>query len=325
MIRHMRHPLKACRIGDRLFPSAMPANRLPLFEPVALGERYGFHPQPQIPGTETPVRPAPTATEENQMQQSAPPSKPLQFKVTPTRIAILTSCFALFSLGGYVNEKGLVAWPSGNPVESKPSSADEKLDKILSQLASQRDCDNECLADLRTSASKAAALEDALTAMQADKLTLENRLNDLGNSMTDERNEFAKKLGEAERKTADSRAYYETEIARLKKSLADRVAQPADRIPSNKSVAKLEKPAFGAQRGSRASSPQAEAIEKPLDTKSHERWRVIGMTATTAVISTPKRVVALTAGESADGLTIEKIDMDSGTVQTSEGTLAFRR
>ena len=53
---------------------------------------------------------------------------------------------------------------------------------------------------------------------------------------------------------------------------------------------------------------------------------VIGMTASTVVVSTAdRRVVALAAGETMDGITVHHIDVGKGVAQTNFGELWYAK
>ena len=54
-------------------------------------------------------------------------------------------------------------------------------------------------------------------------------------------------------------------------------------------------------------------------------WRVIGFSGTSTVIKTPSNIYTLKVGNSAEGVKITKIDIESGIVDTSLGRLFYAR
>lgn len=226
--------------------------------------------------------------------------------VTAPRIALLALLLgAFFSL----HEYGSVFFP-GNP---HPAVAEdrERIAKILSLLESQRDCDAGCLGGLRSASDKSAALENVLGQMQADKLSLQQSLE----GAQAEGKKLREQGGRLEAELSEMRSSHAREVSALEKRLAQSAdaQKPAKRDDAPKGTGKA--PAKAAAGGEAAPAPAAQG--------RGAQWTVIGMTATTVVVSNPKtkKVSALAVGESVDGIGILRINVDQGEVETSAGTL----
>ncbi|MFM8332047.1 MAG: hypothetical protein ACKN9T_10195, partial [Candidatus Methylumidiphilus sp.] len=97
---------------------------------------------------------------------SSPPGRSVPISQARRRTAV-AFVLGLVLAGG----AGLFALRSGaldaGPAAPPAAAADPRLERLLSLTESQRDCDGACLGELRGRADKAAALEQALTTMQA--------------------------------------------------------------------------------------------------------------------------------------------------------------
>lgn len=250
------------------------------------------------------------------MQQNAPPvHTPALFNVTPKRVAILTGYFVIFGLGGYAKEAGFSIWRDKPPTkdESPATAIDRKLDKIARDIASWRDCDSSCVDGLRSSASKTEALEDTLTSINKEKTALESRYVELENSYRSDTGLWAKRLGDSQQELAETKAFYEKRIASLQ--IEDSGKIPVARPTAERRIAKADpKPV----------SPKKDSDSGERAGSKSKDWRLIGMTATTAVISASGKVVALGAGESYEGVTVENIDLDKGVARTSAGDFSLK-
>ncbi len=79
-----------------------------------------------------------------------------------------------------------------------------------------------------------------------------------------------------------------------------------------------------ATRAAGQQAPAQEIGKAQADTVP--KWTVIGMTASTVVVSTAdRRVVALAAGETMDGITVHHIDVGKGVAQTNFGELWYAK
>lgn len=265
--------------------------------------------------------------------------------------AILAGLAALFAFQGGASANIAAAPPS---LVAPP---DPRLEHLLSLAESQRDCDAACLGELRLRADKAAALEQALGNVQAAAAEAGQRVAALEaekNSLEEQTGQQATALGEShkrqiealekekaglaaqmERQKAELEAGHKKQVAALEQRLAaaesqlqaarqaqehaapERLARQAPVPPT-----KVEKPAT---RQAAANPPAGNAANAPVDA-AKPKWTVLGMTASTVVVSTPdRRVVALAAGESLDGVTVRRIDLDKGVAETSGGSLAYKK
>jgi hypothetical protein len=240
-----------------------------------------------------------------------------------------------------------------NPAAAVAPAPDSRLDRLLSLLESERDCDALCLADLRGKADKSTALEQALGRLQASVSAAEQRaaafeaekagLADQASRKTTELETSykqqiaalekrvaafeAEKVGvadQASRKATELETRYKQHITALEKRLAD----SETRLQATRSDRAGRKPAAArlvATVEAPTASPPAHAqtqVDTPTSA-SPPKWTVLGMTASSVVVSTANhRVVALAAGETLDGIRVQKIDLDHGTVETSAGVLA---
>ncbi len=244
-------------------------------------------------------------------------------------------------------------------IATTPSSAppDPRLERLLSLTESQRDCDTACLGELRLKADKAAALEQALGNMQAVAAEAGQRVAALEaekNSFVEQAGQQATALDEShkrqvdalkkenadlaaqmERQKAELEAGHKKQVAALEQRLSpaesqlQAARQPQERAAPERlarqmpvSQAKPEKPA---PRQAVARPPAGNAANAPADA-ARQKWTVLGMTASTVVVSTPdRRVVALAAGESTDGLTVQRIDLANGVAETTLGSLVYKK
>ncbi len=219
---------------------------------------------------------------------------------------------------------------------------DPRLEHLLSLAESQRDCDAACLGELRLKADKAAALEQALGNVQAAAAEAGQRVAALeadGESHKRQvealEKEKADLAAQMERQKAELEAGHKKQVAALEQRLAAAESQlqaahqaqehaAPERLARQAPVppAKVEKPA---PRQAAAKLPAGNTDKAPADA-ARQKWTVLGMTASTVVVSTPdRRVVALAAGESLDGVTVQRIDLDKGVAETSGGSLAYKK
>jgi hypothetical protein len=268
------------------------------------------------------------------------------------------------AVGGGLTALGLAASFQAGVFDAgahtRPNSAaavapapDSRLDRLLSLLESERDCDAPCLAALRGKADKSVALEQALGRLQESVSAAEQRANALEAEKAGLADQASRKTTELEtsykqqimalekraaafeaekagvadqasRKATELETRYKQHIAALEKRLAD----SESRLQTTRSDRAGRKPAASrpvATAEAPIASPPAHAqtqVDTPTSA-SPPKWTVLGMTASSVVISTANhRVVALAAGETLDGIRVQKIDLDHGTVETSTGILA---
>jgi hypothetical protein len=269
------------------------------------------------------------------------------------------------------------------PAAMVPATPDPRVERMVKLLESERDCDSDCLANLRGRADKSAALEQALSHLQESATTAEQRraalegekaalseemhqklakldadykqqLATLESEKTGLAGQLEKRAAELEakhkkevdtletekaaltanleKKTAQAEAGYQQKIAALEKRLADTevrlktaMARPepgAWRKGNKGAVPVVVEPVPQAVPAPIAAVP---ATPAPATAADASKWTVLGMTATTVVVSTTNhRIVALAAGETLDGVKIERIDVAHGMAETSTGTLTYR-
>jgi hypothetical protein len=233
-----------------------------------------------------------------------------------------------FAMGGSLTALGLAAafqtgvfdaWANTRPIPAAAVAPmpDPRVDRLLSLLEAERDCDTACLADLRGKADKSTALEQALGRLQESVSAAEQR------AATFE----AEKTGladQASRKVTELETSYKQQIAVLEKRLADtetRLQAARSERAGRKTAA--AHPVATAEALPASPPPHAQTQVETQAPVSLPKWTVLGMTASSVVVSTANhRVVALAAGETLDGIRIQKIDLDHGTVETSAGVLA---
>lgn len=196
-------------------------------------------------------------------------------------------------------------------------SPDPRLDRVLSLLESGRDCDSACLAELRGKADKSGALEQTLSQLQASAADALKRAE----TLETQRQELAERLARIEtdlHASETQRNAVEQEKSDLTKRLAAlRAGKPA----------KYDEPRGRGPREAVGTVPTAQAPVQPgpFPVAVSPDWKVLGMTQTTVVVSTPNhKVVALAVGEGLDGVTVRGIDSARGVVDTSAGTLAYK-
>jgi hypothetical protein len=263
-----------------------------------------------------------------------------------------------------------------------PTAPDPRVERLVKLLESERDCDSDCLADLRGRADKSSALEQALSHLQESATTAEQRRAALESEKAALSEEMNRKLADIEagyqqqlaalesektglagqlekrtaeldakhkqqlaaleaekaaltaqleKKAAQAEAGYQQTIAALEKRLADTDARlkTAMARPEPGSWHKgksLRTVPIAAEPLSSAASVPVVASATPPPTVEAPKWTVLGMTATTVVVSTAHhRVVALAAGESLDGVKVQRIDLDHGVAETSAGNLTYRQ
>jgi hypothetical protein len=203
------------------------------------------------------------------------------------------------------------------PIAAVAPAPDPRLDRLLSLLESERDCDALCLADLRSKADKSAALEQALGRLQESVSAAEQRA-------AASEAEKAGLADQASRKTTELETDYKQQIAALEKRLAD----AESRLQAARQDRTLRKPAATRPVPAAATTvasppPRSQPQPQTSPPASPPKWTVLGMTASSVVVSTANhRVVALAAGETLDGIQVRKIDLDRGTVETSAGTFS---
>lgn len=270
-----------------------------------------------------------------------------------------------------------------SPALTVPAPADPRIERLVKLLESERDCDSDCLADLRGRADKSAALEQALGRLQESAAEAEQRRAALESEKTALAEETARKMaaletgykeqlaalesenaglaGQVEKKAAELETKHRQQVAALeaeKTTLTARFEKMAAHAEAayQQKVAALEKqlddakvrlqtamvrqePAPGRNGKSlrtvptapgsvppAAPAPVASTTSAPASLKEAPKWTVLGMTATTVVVSTANhRVVALAAGESLDGVKVQHIDLDHGVAETSAGNLTYRQ
>ena len=224
---------------------------------------------------------------------------------------------------------------TSSPLPASPAQTDPRLERLLSLAESQRDCDTACLGDLRIKADKVVALEQALGNLQAEAADAAQRFAGL----EAEKAGLMAKLSDNEAVSGENKMHiqalesaqandYKREIGKLENDKAGLLAQmegqksglgghgerPAakpDKQPSGVRVADLQAPVQGIAKA------QPDMMSK---------WTIIGMTESTVVVSTAdRRVVALAAGETMDGMTVHHIDMGKGVVQTNFGDLWYTK
>lgn len=118
--------------------------------------------------------------------------------------------------------------------------SDPRIDRLLGLLASERDCDSDCLADLKTRADKSDALQQALGALQESVDTAQQRVK----SLEGERREIEwrlAELGEAQAQQSQRADDLEEEKKALTAQMAAKVAELEDaRKQQAQRVAELE-------------------------------------------------------------------------------------
>jgi hypothetical protein len=264
-----------------------------------------------------------------------------------------------------------------------PVAPDLRVDRLLKLLESERDCDSDCLAELRGRADKSTALEQALSHLQESAATAEQRrvalegekaalAEDMNRKLVDLEAGYKQQLaalesektglaGQMEKRTAELDAKHQQQVAALeaeKAALTTQMEKKAAQIEADhkQKIAVLEKRLADAEsrlhtamtrpepapwrkgKGLRTVPVAAEPIPPtapmpvaaapiPLPAATEApQWTVLGMTATTVVVSTPHhRVVALAAGESLEGVKVERIDVAHGVAETSAGTLTYHQ
>jgi hypothetical protein len=215
-----------------------------------------------------------------------------------------------FATGGSLTALGLAAalhvgaldaFANVRPAPATTDFRNPRVERLVSLLEAQSECDAACLSALRGQADKTMALEQALGGLQASVSESRTRLQGV----------------EAER--AQSEARFQQEKAGLDGKVKDLERRLAD------AEARLQ-----AAQPSPVARPASAAPPKPVPAKAaagrtvSPGWLVLGMTATTVVVSTPDhQVIALGAGESFQGVTVKKIDVAQGLAETSAGTLAY--
>jgi hypothetical protein len=278
------------------------------------------------------------------------------------------------------------AWANIRPpasVMAPAVPADPRIERLVKLLESERDCDSDCLADLRGRADKSAALEQALDHLQEAAATAEQRVATLENEKAGLAGELTQKLSEAEADFKQKLAALEGEKTGLAGQLEKRTAEQEARHQQQVDVLEAEKAALKAEYEKKASVAEAGyqqklvALQKqltdvetrlqpaaarqepmtwrkgkpvrnvpapvpvaadtapphqafvaraPASPAEAPKWTVLGMTATAVVVSTVNhRVVALAAGESLDGVKVQRIDLDHGVAETSAGNLTYRQ
>ncbi len=123
-------------------------------------------------------------------------------------------------------------------------------------------------------------------------------------------NDYKREIGKLENDKAGLLAQMEGQKSGLG-GHGERPAAKPDKQPSGVRVADLQAPVQGIAKA------QPDMMSK---------WTIIGMTESTVVVSTAdRRVVALAAGETMDGMTVHHIDMGKGVVQTNFGDLWYTK
>lgn len=256
---------------------------------------------------------------------------------------------------------------------------DSRVDRLLSLLASERDCDSECLADLKGKADKSVALEQVLGQIQESATAAEQRVAALETEKAGISQEMTRKLTELEeghkqklaaleaektrltdqigrktdeleaerksqdatlermkeelagkikRETAQIEASYRQRVAALEKRLAESETSPPTQRPRKEkehAAARKNEQPRPASMARFDTPPERERSINNMEADA-KKWTVLGMTASTVVVSTGNhRVVALAEGESLDGIKINRIDLDQGVAETSAGKLAYRQ
>lgn len=296
-----------------------------------------------------------------------------------------------FFAGGSLTALGLAvalqagafdAWANIRPPASVMAPAvpvDPRVERLVKLLESERDCDSDCLADLRGRADKSAALEQALGHLQDSATTAGQRVTALETEKAGLAEELTRKLSEAEADFKQKLAALEGEKTGLAGQLEKRTAEQEARHQRQVDVLEAEKAALKAEYEKKASvaeagyqqklaalqkqltdaetrlqsaaarqepmtwrkgkpvrnapvaadtapPPQAFVARAPASPAEAPKWTVLGMTATAVVVSTANhRVVALAAGESLDGVKVQRIDLDHGVAETSAGNLTYRQ
>jgi hypothetical protein len=265
-----------------------------------------------------------------------------------------------------------------------PTAPDPRVERLVKLLESERDCDSDCLADLRGRADKSSALEQALShlqesattaeqrraALEGEKAVLSEEMNrkltaleaDYKQQLTTLESEKSGLAGQWEKRAAELEAEHKrkvvviegekaTVMAQLEKRAAQaeagyqqKIAALEQRLADTEARLKtvMARPEPGAWRKGKGTVPRvaaepapqaapvpvaaAPATPVPATATDASQWTVLGMTATTVVVSTAHhRVVALAAGETLDGVKIERIDVANGVAETSSGTLTYRQ
>jgi hypothetical protein len=269
------------------------------------------------------------------------------------------------------------------PAAMVPATPDSRVERLVKLLESERDCDSDCLANLRGRADKSLALEQALSHLQEAATTAEQRraaiegekaalfeemnrklakldadykqqLATLESEKTGLAGQWEKRAAELEakqtqevaaldaektaltaqleKKAALAEAGYQKKMAALEQRLADTEArlktamtrpEPSAWRKGKSTVPAVAEPAPQAAPVPVAAAPATPPPATPTDAS---QWTVLGMTATTVVVSTANhRLVALAVGETLDGVKIERIDVAQGVAETSAGNLTYHQ
>lgn len=194
----------------------------------------------------------------------------------------------------------------------------------------------------RTKTELEAGFKKTIASLETEKAALTDQIARKESKLSSEHKrqietlerEKAGLAAQLDKQKSEFDASHQTQIAALEKRLAEAESQtgrqpqvrPAPERQARQQAAEqterpAQKPAAVRASGLAQNAPRATAAPA-----SAQQWSVIGMTASTVVVSTPdRRVVALAAGESLDGLTVHRIDLDKGVAETSMGNLAYKK
>lgn len=185
------------------------------------------------------------------------------------------------------------------------------------------DSDAQILEKLKELAATLDRIEKAVnqkrTAIEAQG-TVTNDVRDSLNAMTQDLQNVTKENARLKKELEETRKALEAgnkQLAALKQAAAAQSksgdAKPAvqNRKPEGKDNKDASKPKEGANDG-----------KKP-DNSAVREWQVLGFSGSRVVINTGKSVRSISVGETLGGVKILGIDIDSGDIKTSAGTLKY--
>ena len=193
---------------------------------------------------------------------------------------------------------GLMAKLSDNEAVSGENKMHiQALEKDKADLAVQME---------KQKAGLEAGYKQQIASLEAEKSALVGQAS----KESAQANDYKREIGKLENDKAGLLAQMEGQKSGLG-GHGERPAAKPDKQPSGVRVADLQAPVQGIAKA------QPDMMSK---------WTIIGMTESTVVVSTAdRRVVALAAGETMDGMTVHHIDMGKGVVQTNFGDLWYTK
>lgn len=182
-----------------------------------------------------------------------------------------------------------------------------------------------------------AGFKRQITALEAEKAGLAEQISkkeaQFAETQKQQTREFEKEKAELAGMMERQKTELDSEHLKKVKALEMRLAAAESKLQATQQARLRAEP----EKIVQATQPVPIQTKKPVrqkelirplvqDNAQQQQWNILGMTASTVVVSTSDhRVVALAAGESMDGITVHQIDLDKGVARTSAGDLSYKK